>query len=121
MDVLLSAVCVTNLEVPQPALVARLRIGRVGLSVAELARLAQLRPRSLSRSVSPTVQKGLVPIARILAEVEEMTANPNQAIVWFRHQPIPAFGGMTAQELVCAGHADAVFVFLDHLRDGGYA
>lgn len=94
---------------------------RLGLSITELARLAHLHRSSLSRASSPTVQVRLQRIARILTEVEELTNDPSQAVVWFRHQPIPAFGGKTAQDLVEAGHAEAVFAFLEHLRDGGYA
>jgi hypothetical protein len=41
--------------------------------------------------------------------------------VLFRHQPIEAYGFKTPQELVLAGHEDAVMAFLDDLEHGTYA
>ena len=38
-----------------------------------------------------------------------------------RAEPIPAFGGRTAEALVKSGHAAAVRDYIDHLATGGYA
>lgn len=94
---------------------------RLRLPIAEFAKLAHLHRNTLSRPKSAAVQKKLEPIARILAQVEELTGDPDQAIVWFRHQPIPGHDGKTAQDLVEAGHAGAVLTYLEELRDGAYA
>lgn len=94
---------------------------RLRLPIADFARLAHLHRNTLARPKSAAVQKKLEPIARLLAQVEEIAGDPDQAILWFRYQPLPGYGGQTAQQLVEAGHADAVFTYLEELRDGGYA
>lgn len=93
---------------------------RLRLPLVEFARVARLHRNTLARPESPAVQARLEPIARILAQVEELTGNPDQAIVWFRHQPLPGHDGRTAQDLVQAGHGDAVLAYLEDLRDGAY-
>jgi len=65
--------------------------------------------------------KGMAPVIEILSEAEELAGDFDKAIIWFRHQPIAGYGGRTAQELVEAGHADAVLSHLEDLGDGGYA
>lgn len=94
---------------------------RLRLPLTEFARLAHLHRNTLARPGSPAVQKKLEPIARILAQAEEMACDADRAVVWFRHQPIPGHDGRTAQQLVEAGHADAVLAYLEELRDGTYA
>lgn len=94
---------------------------RLRLPLRDFARIAQLHRNTLARPASPAVQARLEPIARILAQVEEMAGDPDQAIVWFRHQPLPGHDGKTAQDLVQAGHGAAVLSYLEDLRDGAYA
>jgi hypothetical protein len=60
-------------------------------------------------------------VVRILAAVEQLTGDPDRAIIWVRHQPIAGYDGQTALELVEAGRADAVLAHLEDLRDGIYA
>ena len=95
---------------------------RLRLPMAELAKLVHVHRNTLARRPSSaSVQRSLEPIVRILAAAEELTGDPDRAIVWFRHQPIAGHGGRTALELVEAGHADAVVAHLEDLRDGAYA
>lgn len=75
----------------------------------------------------PQLQKRLGMVVKILMTVTGMMADPDsdaaqgQAVIWFRHQPISAFGGSTAAELVQAGHAEALLEHLHAMHDGGYA
>lgn len=94
---------------------------RLRLPLVEFARIARLHRNTFANPASPSVQARLEPIARILAQVEELTGDPDQAIVWFRHQPLPGHDGRTAQDLVEAGHSNAVLAYLEDLRDGAYA
>jgi len=94
---------------------------RLRLPLVDFARVARLHRNTLARPASPAVQARLEPIARILAQVEELAGDPDQAIVWFRHQPLPGHDGRTAQDLVEAGHSAAVLAYLEDLRDGAYA
>lgn len=61
-------------------------------------------------------------VARIITIASDLLGGDvAKAIAWFRHQPLSGFDGRTAEELVVAGHADAVLAHLETLRDGGYA
>ena len=53
--------------------------------------------------------------------VQGWAGGPAQAMAWYRAEPIPAFGGRTAEALVKSGQANAVREYLDHLATGGYA
>jgi Protein of unknown function (DUF2384) len=56
-------------------------------------------------------------IARVLA-----WAGGNQlAIDWYRSEPIPAFGGRTAESLLKSGQAEALRDYLDSIAVGGFA
>jgi Protein of unknown function (DUF2384) len=95
---------------------------RLHLPLADLAKLAHVHRNTLTqRPDSPLVQKSLEPLVRILAAAEQLTGDPDRAIIWFRHQPMAGYGGQTALELVETGHADAVLAHLEDLRDGIYA
>jgi hypothetical protein len=95
---------------------------RLRLPLAELAKLVHVHRNTLAKHpASPTVQKNLEPVVRILAAAEELTGDAGRAIVWFRYQPIPGHAGRTPLQLVEEGHADAVLAHLEDLRDGAYA
>ena len=95
---------------------------RLRLPLSDLAKLAHIHRNTLAqRPESQLVQKGLEPIVRILTAAEQLTGDPDRAIVWFRHQPIAGYDGRTAFDLVEAGLADAVLAHLEDLRDGIYA
>jgi hypothetical protein len=44
-----------------------------------------------------------------------------QALAWRRAEPIPAFGGRTAESFVKSGKASALRGYFDHLALGGFA
>lgn len=43
------------------------------------------------------------------------------AFEWFRSQPIPSFGDLTAEDLVHAGRGEAVMHYLSRIAEGGFA
>ena len=109
-------------EVEDHGLLSARRVSeRLRVSVAQLARIARLHRNTLAHPASPLVQSRLGEIVTILAKAAELGGDPGKAVIWFRHQPIAAFGNRTAEELVAAGHGEAVLGHLDDLRDGGYA
>jgi hypothetical protein len=57
----------------------------------------------------------------IVSRVSAWAGGEAQAIRWYRTQPIPAFGGRTAESLVDSGEVSALRDYLDHLSMGGYA
>ncbi len=93
------------------------------LGLGALAQLTGINRTTLTRAPeSEKVQGGLGMIVRIIGVASALFGdNPGKAILWFRHQPIPAFDLRTAEQLVEAGHADAVLKHLEMLSDGVYA
>lgn len=91
--------------------------------LSRIAWLARVHRNTLARHpASPITQERLGEVARIIATAADLLGHDqDRAIVWFRHQPISGFDGRTAEELVAAGHADAVAAHLEILREGGYA
>jgi uncharacterized protein (DUF2384 family) len=95
---------------------------RLRVPMAQMARLAHVSRNTLTgKADSPVVQKRLGEIARIIGKAAELSGDEGRAIIWFRHQPIPGFGDKTAEELVEAGHAEAVLWHLRGMEEGAYA
>lgn len=96
--------------------------GALKMSGSDLSRVTRLHRNTLTRTPgSPSVQARVGEVARIVAAATEILGDETRAAVWFRHQPLAGFDGRTAEELVAAGHGDAVLKHLDMLADGGYA
>ena len=57
----------------------------------------------------------------IISRVSGWAGGDEEAMVWYRTEPLPAFGGWTAEMLVSAGHFAAVGDYLDHIAIGGFA
>ena len=94
---------------------------RLRLPMSRLAKLAHLNRNTMAaRTDSPAVQTKLGEIARIIARGAQLAGDEGRAIIWFKHQPIAGFG-KTAEELVEAGHADAVMWTLESMEQGSYA
>ena len=93
------------------------------IPLAHLARIAKVHRNSLSQHPeSAIVQSRLGQVARVIATASDLLGgDTGKAIVWFRHQPLSGFDGQTAEELIAAGHTDAVLAHLETLRGGGYA
>jgi hypothetical protein len=57
----------------------------------------------------------------IISRVTEWAGDKEQAMAWYRAEPLPAFGGRTADALVKVGEAAAVRDYLDRMALGGFA
>ena len=57
----------------------------------------------------------------ILIRVSAWAGGKAQAMTWYRAEPIPAFGGRTAEQLVKSGQAGALRDYLDSIAMGGFA
>ena len=51
-------------------------------------------------------------MVRVIMAAGELTGDMEQAIYWFRNEPIVTLKRKTAAELVAGGHADAVMAHL---------
>lgn len=103
--------------------VSRLADG-FGMSKTQLAETAGLARESLyrsERSGTPKTQGRLREMLEIISRVSEWAGGKEQAMAWYRAQPLSAFGGRTAEALVKDGKAAAVRDYLDHMALGGFA
>lgn len=95
-----------------------------GMSKTQLAETAGLAKETLyktARSRSSRTQARMREMLEIISRVSEWAGGKTQAMAWYRAQPIPAFGGRTAEALVKEGKANAVRDYLDHVALGGFA
>jgi hypothetical protein len=95
-----------------------------GLSKGRLAETVGVRPETLqrfSRAFAPKTQNRLKEMLEIVGRVADWAGGKDQAMAWYRAEPIPAFGGRTAESLVKDGKAVAVRDYLDHVALGGFA
>ncbi|HKN31142.1 MAG TPA: MbcA/ParS/Xre antitoxin family protein [Roseiarcus sp.] len=95
-----------------------------GLSKKQLAETIGLAPEALyktSRLNAAKTQSRLREMNEILTRVSAWAGGPAQAMAWYRAEPIPAFGGRTAEQLVKSGQATALRDYLDSIAVGGFA
>ena len=85
----------------------------IGLSREALYKLARLE--------APKTQSRLKEMLEIVSRVSGWAGGKEQAMAWYRAQPIAAFGGRTAEALVKDGKAGALRDYLDHIALGGFA
>lgn len=89
--------------------------------LADTAGLAREIFQKASRRDGPKAQSRVREMLEIINLVQAWAGSAAQAMAWYRAEPIPAFGGRTAEALVKSGNATAVRDYVDHLASGGYA
>jgi hypothetical protein len=95
-----------------------------GLTKKQLAETIGLAPEALykrGRLGAVKTQTRLREMAEILLRVSAWAGGREQAMAWYRAEPIPAFGGRTAEQLVKSGQAGALRDYLDSIAMGGFA
>ena len=108
----------------QQASTAEALSDRLGISKRELALTVGLAPATLQRkdrAEAPATLARLSEMTEIITRITDWAGGERQAFAWYRAQPIPAFGGRTAESLVKSGKASAVRDYLDHVALGGFA
>jgi hypothetical protein len=96
----------------------------LGISKRELAESAGLPAASLNRKTRANADRTvsrLREMSEILHRITPWAGSLGQALAWYRSEPLPEFGGRTAESLVKSGKAAAVRDFLDHIALGGFA
>jgi hypothetical protein len=89
--------------------------------IAETAGLSVSATYRKSRAATPLSEARLAEMGEILRRVTGWAGGGRQALAWYRAEPIPAFGGRTAESIVKSGKASALRDYLDHLALGGFA
>jgi hypothetical protein len=105
--------------------IAIARVGKsFGLSRAQIAETTGISLETFyrpDRIASPKTQARLREMLEIVGRVEGWAGGKDQAMAWYRAEPIAAFGGRTAEALVKDGKAAALRDYLDHVALGGFA
>ena len=99
-------------------------VERFGMSKGQFAEMIGLAPETLrrtSRLTAAKTQTRMTEVLEIVTRVTDWAGGEKQAMAWYRAEPIPAFGGRTAESLVKDGKAAALRDYLDHLAMGGFA
>lgn len=95
-----------------------------GMSKGQLASTIGIKPeafRRVKRVAAPKTQNRVKEMLEIVGRVAGWAGGKDQAMAWYRAEPLPAFGGRTAESLVKDGKAAAVRDYLDHVALGGFA
>jgi uncharacterized protein (DUF2384 family) len=95
-----------------------------GMTKGQLAETVGIRPETLhrkQRAIAPKTQARFREMLEIVGRVVEWAGGQQQALAWYRTEPLPAFGDRTAESLVKEGKATAVRDYLDHIALGGFA
>jgi hypothetical protein len=94
------------------------------VSKVELAAASGLSRDSISKSArlnAAATQTRLREVAEIVNRILPWCGSIPQAFAWYRSQPIPAFGDLTAEELVRMGRMEHLKSYLGGIALGGYA
>lgn len=94
------------------------------MSKSQLAETVGLSREALYKSArldAPKTQARLREMLEIVSRVSRWAGGKEQAMAWYRSQPIAAFGGRTAEALVKDSQAGALRDYLDHIAVGGFA
>jgi hypothetical protein len=89
--------------------------------LAEALGLSRDAVSKARRMHSRATQTRLRDAAEIIARIAPWAGTMEQAFAWYRAQPLPSFGDVTAEALVKSGQAGAVRAYLDRIAEGGYA
>ena len=109
-------------EAGQPYLSARRVSEKLGLPLTDLAAMIGVARTTLTaKSGQRKVDSALSPLVRIIAMAAEMAGDEGRAAIWFKHQPLPGWGGKTALDLVREGKSDRVLDYLESVRAGVYS
>jgi hypothetical protein len=95
-----------------------------GLTKKQLAETVGLPPEALykqARFGAAKTQSRLREMNEILTRVAGWAGGRAQAMAWYRAEPIPAFGGRTAESIVKSGQAGQLRDYLDSIALGGFA
>jgi hypothetical protein len=95
-----------------------------GMSKSQLAETVGLGRETFhkaARANAAKTQSRVREMLEIVSRISSWAGGKDQAMAWYRAQPIAAFGDRTAEALVKSGQAAAVRDYLDHLAMGGFA
>jgi hypothetical protein len=73
------------------------------------------------RSHTPKAQSKLQAVTEIISKLTVWTNSEQLAYAWYRNEPVPAFGGLTTENVVIQGNIAKARKYIEHLALGGFA
>jgi len=114
----------TDIMTPEGNVAADRLAAKLHVTKTELASAVGLSRDAVSKSArlkARATQTRMREVAEIINRVRSWAGSDAQAFAWYRSQPLPSFGDLTAEDLVKAGRAEDVRAFLSRITVGGYA
>ena len=96
------------------------RFGAVlGIDLQTLANQAHVHRNTLSRApASESVQRFLREVLRVIRAVADLSGDIEQALFWYRNEPLRPFEYKTAEQLVSDGRTDDLLRYIGSLQVG---
>ncbi|MFC0266608.1 hypothetical protein [Kushneria aurantia] len=103
----------------QPIINPRLFASALSMDIQVLANRAHVHRTTIARAESAEkLQAFLREAIRILAAATDINGNFQDALFWFRNEPISTFDYQTAEQLVSEGRSEDLLRYIRALRAG---
>ncbi len=89
--------------------------------VSVLSGIALTTLKKKDRVNSPAAQAKLQCVVEIISKITPWAGSEQLAMAWYRNEPIAAFGGFTAENMIVQGKPEAVRQYIEHITLGGFA
>jgi hypothetical protein len=76
--------------------------------------------KNSNRSQDYKSQSRLRAVISIIEKLTLWTNSDQLSYAWYRNEPVPAFGGFTAEHIVRQGNIEIVERYIEHLVAGGF-
>ena len=91
----------------------------LSVDLQTLASQAQVHRNTITRApASPNLQHFLREAVRVIRAATDLCGDVDQAIFWYRNEPLPLFAYRTAEQLVIDGRADDLIRYVMSLEAG---
>lgn len=103
-----------------PTVLSPRRFGEVlGIDQQTLAAQARVHRNTLRRTpASENVQRFLREALQVIRAATDVSGDLQQALFWYRNEPLPPFGYRTAEQLVADGRSADVLRYVSSLEAG---
>jgi hypothetical protein len=91
----------------------------LGMDIQTLAGQAHVHRNTIGRApASEGVQRFLREAVRAIRAAVDLSGDLEQALFWYRNEPLPPFGYKTAEQLVSDGRTDDLLRYIESLAAG---
>lgn len=91
----------------------------LSVDIQTLATQAHVHRNTITRApASPSLQHFLREAIRVIRAATDLCGDVDQAIFWYRNEPLPPFAYRTAEQLVIEGRADDLIRYVMSLEAG---